>query len=329
MRKKAIISLLLAIACLMPIIGCRQEIKPTTVSEIEIADKTCSGKEYSPTLLDEERESITVGKLSPNHMYYGEVVGIDPECRDYIEEISIYDKEMDDTYVVHVSLPPQYEEGKREKYPMVIMTDGIWRLSDHPQLRPMIADGEIEPVILVSIGYPIGYNVDEIRWRELTEQPDTFLHFIVDNLVPYLLESYPASSEDMTLTGHSLGGFWTYYAMFHSDNIGRNTFSNYYIGSPSMQASSYGKNLDYYEKLFYDRKAPLNCSAYVAVGALESNGFRDMIESFYGKINRRDYVGDHTFTFETIDFAGHNTVFKPSLKNALKLFYGKDAEESE
>ena len=66
-------------------------------------------------------------------MYYNEVTTLDPACADYINELSIYDAEIDDTFVVHISLPPDYNEAS--SYPMVVMTDAVWRLSDHPELR--------------------------------------------------------------------------------------------------------------------------------------------------------------------------------------------------
>ena len=48
---------------------------------------------------------------------------------------------------------------------MVVMTDGVWRLSDHPELRPLMTSGQIQDVILVSIGYPNTYNYDVIKKR--------------------------------------------------------------------------------------------------------------------------------------------------------------------
>ena len=43
------------------------------------------------------------------------------------------------------------------------MTDGGWRLSDHPKLRPLMKDGVIDDVILISIGYPNDYDYRAIR----------------------------------------------------------------------------------------------------------------------------------------------------------------------
>ncbi len=150
-----------------------------------------------------------------------------------------------DSFIVHLSMPPDYDPS--QKYPMVVMTDGVWRLSDHPELRPMMVDGEIEPVILVSVGYPNDYDYRMIRERDLIDDPESYLHFIADNLVPYLCETFPVDSEDMTFTGHSYGGYWAFYALYNSDTIGKNLFANYYIGSPSFQASTNSLQIADYE----------------------------------------------------------------------------------
>lgn len=279
-----------------------------------------NGKTYSDTMLDEEKSSIKVGKLSQNHEFYDEVIEIDKECENYIDEISIYDKEIEDTFVVHVSLPPNFDENG--SYPMVVMTDGVWRLSDHPELRPLMENGEINDVILVSVGYPDEYDYMTIRERDLVREPESFLHFIEDNLVPYLLETYPASSENMTLTGHSYGGYWAMFALLNSDIMGKNTFKNYYIGSPSMQASTDSKTIHFYETQRNLRNNSINANVYITVGANEDKNFISAINSFNEKIHSREYDGLE-YDYEVIDGYNHETVFKPSIKNTLLKFYGK------
>lgn len=271
-------------------------------------------------LLKEERDSIKVGKLSKDHIYYQEVVGIDPECANYINEISIFDKEINDTFIVHVSLPPNYK--KENKYPMVLMTDGVWRLSDHPELRPLMVKGEVEDVILVSVGYPNSYDYRTIRERDLLKAPDKYLHFLVDNLVPYLNEQYSIDNKRLTLTGHSYGGFWGFYALFNSDTIGKNTFANYYIGSPSFQAQYNGQFIEDFEKQYYARKKELNCRVYVTVGDKEGTSFINPIDNFIDTLKKRNYSG-LDLKYEIIKDFDHNTVFKPSIKNTLLMFYGK------
>jgi len=273
----------------------------------------------SKAMTKKERESITVGKLSKEHEFYKEVIGIDPDAAEYIKEIVMYDEEINDNFVIHVSLPPNYDKTKR--YPLVLMTDGIWRLSDHPQLRKLMISGEVENVILVSVGYPNGYDYFSIRERDLLQQPDLFLQFLTENLMPYLCDNYRVDTARTTLTGHSYGGYWGLYALFHSDTIGKDTFANYYIGSPSFQASTNIANANDFEDWFYERKQTLNCSVYITVGGNEEPGFIGLIESNLEDIKKHTYKG-LTLEYKVIDGYDHNTVFKPSIKNALIKFYG-------
>lgn len=292
-----------------------------SITEVQTTAPVVKKVEFSPTLLPEERDSIKIGKLSSEHIYYQEVVTLDPECANYINEISIYDKEIDDTFVVHLSLPPNYSPQK--KYPMVLMTDGVWRLSDHPELRTLMKNGKIEDVILVSVGYPNSYDYTTIRERDLVQKPDYYLHFLVDNLVPYLSEQYSIDSKKLTLTGHSYGGYWGFFALFNSDTIGKSTFANYYIGSPSFQASNteFGFIEDF-EKAYYLRKKELNCNVYVSVGKDEGETFINPITRFVNLLSERKYTGLNC-TYDIIEGYDHNTVFKPSIKKTLQMYYGK------
>ena len=287
------------------------------------------GKQYGETeqacvdaskaMTQAEKDSIKVGKLSPEHEFYEEVVSLDPECATYINEIIIYDEEINDEFVVHVTLPPKYDETKR--YPLVLMTDGVWRLSDHPELRPLMRSGEVENVILVSVGYPNGYDYRTIRERDLLRQPDLYLQFLTENLMPYLCENYSVDEERLTLTGHSYGGYWGIYALFHSDTIGKDTFAYYYIGSPSFQASTnqaYGGD---FVKWYNDRSQSLDCDVYVTVGGDEEAPFISFIERHIDDIKKRAFEG-LTLEYEVIEDYNHNNVFKPSIRNTLVMFYG-------
>lgn len=276
---------------------------------------------YSDTILPSELESITVGPLSPDHAYYADVTYVDPECLEYITEIKIFDEEIGDTFVVHVSVPPGYSTEK--SFPMVVMTDGVWRLSDHVEVRPMMKGGRIEDLILVSIGYPDGYDYQNIRDRDLVNDPESFLHFIVDNLMPYLLENYSVDETNLTLTGHSYGGYWAFYSLLHSDTIGKNLFSNYVIASPALSARTGIANCDDYEELYYKRSTALAARVYVTAGGEEPSPYVIQIDDFVANLEKRDYQGLE-MTYEIIEGYDHNGVFKPTLINALLMFFGKD-----
>ena len=281
---------------------------------------TLPDKEYAPVMTEKEKESVQIGALSPDHPYYQEVLGIDHACTDYIKEMTIYDEEIDDTFVVHISLPPDYDE--TAQYPFVIMTDGVWRLSDHPQLRPLMERGEIEDVILVSIGYPNDYDYETIRERDLVKDPYSFLHFIVDNLIPCLKEHYSLSDENTTFTGHSWGGYFAFFTLFHSDDIAPGVFENYYIGSPSFQAYTGTSFIKDHEKQYFERSQSLPANVYITVGGDENDQLKKATASFLEVMEGRGYDG-LSVTYEVIDGYDHNTVFKPSIRNTLLRFYAK------
>ncbi len=287
--------------------------------KMEYSDKEASCVDASKAMTTAEMESITIGKLSKEHEFYKEVIGIDPDCAEYISEIKMYDEEINDSFIIHVSLPPNYDKSK--SYPLVLMTDGIWRLSDHPELHKLMISDEVEDVILVSVGYPNGYDYFRIRERDLLRQPDLFLQYLTENLVPYLYDNYSVDTSRTTLTGHSYGGYWALYALYHSDTIGKDTFANYYIGSPSFQATTSNAIMTEFEDWFYERKQALPYSVYVTVGGDEEPHFISLIEGRLNDIKKHTYEG-LTMKYELLDGYNHNTVFKPSIKNALKLFYG-------
>jgi len=277
--------------------------------------------EKSKQMTDLEKDSIKLGKLSGDHMYYNEVVEFDPNSAQYIEELTIYDEEIGDTFKVHISLPPDYDASK--SYPLMLMTDGIWRLSDHPELRQLMIKGEIEDIILVSVGYPNNYDVFTIRERDLVTQPDLYLQFLVENLLPYLCNQYSVDTHRMTLTGHSYGGYWGLYSLFHSDTLGKNKFANYYIGSPSLQCSTKGNNIAFFEEQYYNRSKKLNYNVYMTIGSLEEAGFIKPVSNLMKLLENRKYNGLE-IEYEIIQDYDHNTVFKPSIANTVKRFYGKE-----
>ncbi|WP_010244293.1 alpha/beta hydrolase-fold protein [Acetivibrio cellulolyticus] len=287
-------------------------------SKLEYSDKEAACVSASKAMTNTEVKSITVGKLSKEHEFYNEVIGIDPGTAEYINEIVMYDEEINDSFVIHLSLPPNYDETK--SYPLVLMTDGVWRLSDHPELRKLMKSNELENVILASVGYPNGYDYRLIRERDLLEKPDLYLQFLIENLIPYLYNNYRIDTTRTTLTGHSYGGYWGLYALFHSDTIGKNTFANYYIGSPSFQASTNNAAINDFEDWFYERKQTLACSVYATVGGDEEAAFINLIETSLNDIKKHSYK-DFTLKYEVINDFDHNTVFKPSIKNALEMFY--------
>jgi len=261
-----------------------------------------------------ERKSIVLGAASQNQKYYSEVAGV----AEYIQEMSVYDEELDSIYIIHITLPPGYDKNK--SYPMYMMTDGIWRLSDHAELRPMMVNGEIEDILLVSIGYDYGIDAEKVETRlvELVQKSDLFLDFITNNLAPYLGELYTIDYHRSALMGHSLGGLFVYYAVFNHHKHKNKPFNYYVMGSPSffIMNQSYWSCGDI-EKEYFKNNKTLEREIYLTAGDKEYGNILAGIDKF---LQRSKQYGITTIDYELFD-GDHTSYVKQMMRESLLRFY--------
>jgi len=264
-----------------------------------------------------ERNSVVLSAVSKNQKYYDEVA----DAAEYIQEMSVYDEELANTYIIHITLPPDYD--KNRSYPMYMMTDGIWRLSDHAELRPLMVNGEIEDIIMVSIGYHYGINAEktETRLVELVQKSDLFLDFITNNLAPYLGELYHIDYQRSALMGHSLGGLFVYYAVFNHDKYKNAPFYYYVMASPSFFMMDNPSNWKYgdIEKDYFKRNKKLNKEIYLTVGDQERGHMLSNIDNFLQRAQKYKIT---TLDYEVFN-GGHSGYVKPMLRKSLLKFYNK------
>lgn len=259
----------------------------------------CQEKKEEPARLknamtEAERESIAVGAVSllDEHKNAGWEFRANEllEIKDSVREITVYDAEMETTFVVHVTLPPDYDADKT--YPAFVMTDGVWRFGDHPMLWKMMETDEVRDVLLVSIGYDFAIDgTGDVRSKYLAEQKDLLLDFLTDNLMPYLSEEYQIDFSQTGLYGHSLGGVFTHYAVCHSDLYENQPFAHYIIGSPAFWSPGflpYEKDPDACksEYGYFDRNETCDKSVYISVGENEDPDYAE----YYGE-NESTIVG--------------------------------------
>ena len=202
--------------------------------------------------------------------------------KDSVDEIYFYDEELHRPFVVHVTLPPDYDKDKT--YPVFFLTDGIWRFGNCPELRKCMENGEAAPVILVSLYY--SYDVTDpdqgLRYYDLVIERDKLLDFITDNLMPYLCENYNIDCANSTLYGHSDGGVFTHNAVFNSDRYENQPFGHYIIGSPALWGLyNYNDNSNISsddvvnDYGYFDRNEQLDKSVFLCAGSLEDPDYAD------------------------------------------------------
>jgi predicted alpha/beta superfamily hydrolase len=161
---------------------------------------------------------------------------------------------VSDSYQLHVSLPAGYARTSR-RYPVVYLTDGNAIFPMASTIVEGLSSGlEIPRSIVVGIGYDSAKPREWGRYRERDLLPTdasatdpsqrqaytrrgirrgqaaAFLSFIREELKPFVNVNYRADPEDSTFVGHSYGGLFGLYVLFHHPD----TFSRYVIGSPAV-----------------------------------------------------------------------------------------------
>lgn len=298
--RKTIISLFCSMVLLLP--ACGNGVDQTQMAET-VKDEI--------GLTQKERDSIEFGEVNPGHPYYSTVADV----AQYIQEMSIYDEELDKKYIIHITLPPDYDEQK--SYPMYLMTDGIWRLSDHGELRPMMADKEIEDIIMVSVGLNYGRSEGD-RTYEFTYKNDYFLDFITSNLVPYLSSLYHIDYSRSALVGHSLGGLFAYYAVFSHDQYKNSPFHYYVISSPVLMAECSGITENFIAE-YFERNLTFDKEIYLVAGDQETS----LIKFMDDFVEEAESFGITTIDYEIFE-GDHSSYFKAMLRKSLLKFYGLD-----
>lgn len=203
-----------------------------------------------------------------------------------INSSRLYSKAVGDTFSVFVSLPTEYDSKKNIKYPVIYLLDAnLYFDIVAATLKKYSEVGMLAPAILVGIGYKDVQTMDSLRTRDLTYptaipeyemnlsgKADKFLSFITTELVPHIDLKYSADKSSRFLMGHSLGGYFTIYAL-HQNLLNKNSvFTGYVAASPSTH---YNHNyiLKELEKLTIENQSQI--MSYITFGGLEDEEEED------------------------------------------------------
>lgn len=166
---------------------------------------------------------------------------------------TFYSKEVADSFKVFINLPNNYHPGQKKKYPVVYLLDANLYFDIMATTVNKYSDVGLAPeVILIGIGYKDFPSMDSLRTRDDTYPKalpeyemstsggaDKFLAFISKELIPSIDKAYQTDTAKRILMGHSLGGYFTVYALFQNLNRQNNSFSGYVAASPSIHYNDY------------------------------------------------------------------------------------------
>lgn len=195
-------------------------------------------------------------------------------------ETYFYSKIVADTFTISVKLPNQYNSS--EKYPVVYILDAnIYFDILGTVIKKYNELDLLPPVILVGIGYKDIQSLDSLRNRDDTfpvanaeyEMPvsggaDKFLSFINTELIPYIDLTYTTDTTKRVLMGHSLGGYFTSFALLQNIRGRQNKFNYFIAASPSVHYNKYYL-LDQLKAAEQQPAIQNNTKVYITFGQLE------------------------------------------------------------
>ena len=160
----------------------------------------------------------------------------------------IYSSIVKDSFMINVYLPDTSLAGKPSRYPVIYILDANLYFDIYATIVKKYSEvGLLPPAILVGIGYNTFQQMDSLRQRDYTfpeglpeyEMPvsgkaNLFLEFIQNELIPIIDKKYPSDTARRMITGHSMGGYFTLYALLEDLRNNRHLFTGYIAASPSL-----------------------------------------------------------------------------------------------
>ena len=120
-------------------------------------------------------------------------------------EASLYSSTIEDDFKSYTYLPANYDADT--EYPVIFLLDGDWYFEDFVrELNDLILDEQVEPSILIGIGYSDNINLNRFRDYTFPEDPeydivngdaDRFSQFLKEELVPKIEADYSVDRSKM------------------------------------------------------------------------------------------------------------------------------------
>ena len=197
-----------------------------------------------------------------------------------------FSKVVADSFSISIKLPNDYSP--ENQYPVVYLLDAnLYFDIIGTTINKYHEIGLAPAVILVGIGYKDFSEMDSLRNRDdtfptalpeyemnVSGGADKFLNFIDTELIPYIDKEYKTDRKRRILMGHSLGGYFTAYALLHNLLGKRDNFSGYIAASPSVHYNNYYL-LEQYKNIAQQAKRVVKTNAYFTFGGLEDKEDED------------------------------------------------------
>jgi predicted alpha/beta superfamily hydrolase len=263
---------------------------------------------------------------------------------------TLYSKSVDQKYRILIALPKNYAECK-DRYPVLYVLDAdmafVWvtdlvrGAASTRELGILSSDPfplHVPNLIVASIGYPITWYEQpklwwSIRTRDLTPtqnaddarglgmegtsggNAERFLRFIRGELMPYINSNYRTDPSDSTVVGHSGGGLFALYVLFHQPE----TFKRYVASSPSLWWDK--KVIFEIERKYATQHTELPAKLFLSVGSQEKQMVSDL-EELVKILKQRKYI-DLEWESHLFEDEGHFSVFGTAVCRGIASVFSK------
>ena len=239
-------------------------------------------------------------------------------------------QEAQDTFHVYIKLPAGYDTAKTN-FPVLYVLDGDIVFPIVSGVMQYLLYGEYVPeMIIVGVGYgtldesPEGqnrrsrdYSPTQRAGRPNTGKAKQFLSFLTNELIPFVDKNFKSDKINKTLQGHSMGGLFTTYTLFNSNNI----FNRYIISSPYLWWDE--KSIFKEEEKFVKNNSELRANVFISYGADEVKDiYHETIEEMITKIKNKNYSGLKLST-RVFEKGEHFTVPAEALTYGLVSVFSK------
>jgi predicted alpha/beta superfamily hydrolase len=209
---------------------------------------------------------------------------------------------------VDVFLPNSYKADGTTEYPVLYVLDGYWTQGPIRRFfNNLRADNLVPEAIIVSIGYPDKIkNVGNQRLWDLTHAYDAgfkaggrapaMLNIMDKNIIQSVEQDYRVDPTRRILTGHSLAGLFTLYAMYQKPDM----FTHYAVISPSaLWADQALAKLD---RDYSKNNDTLSAQVYITYGTDEYAPYVQSLENYIKQLQNRAYQGLNLHLASVKDF---------------------------
>ena len=225
-----------------------------------------------------------------------------------------------------IFLPDSYESSLDKQYPVLYFMDAYWDMpllnSIHGQL---VWDNVLPELIMVGFSYP-GENVNygNLRACDLTPtkaggNPNLgdgpkFLQFIEETVIPHIESNFRAKKGERAISGNSLGGLFTLYAMYEKPEL----FKRFISISPAVDWDS--RYLFKLDDTYANTNNSFPVRLFLSQGGDEYGPFRQPIIEFQEKLAKRNYK-DMALLNYTIEGEKHSGVKSDGYSRGLRWVF--------